>query len=146
MGDLKLKSDFENDARIDSKYTCDGQDVSPPLDISGVPEEAESLVLVVDDPDAPVGTWDHWILFNIPVSTSRIEEGGSAGVSGKNSWGKLGYGGPCPPSGVHRYVFKLYALNTKLDLEEGASKDQIEDAMENHILAKTELVGVYSRS
>ena len=99
-----------------------------------------------DDPDAPVGTWDHWIVFNIPPTTTRIIKGEEPiGIGGKNSWGRTGYGGPCPPLGVHRYLFKLYALDTMLSLKEKASKKEIESAMQGHIIAKTELIGLYKR-
>ena len=144
---MKLTSPaFEHNQGIPSEYTCDGADTSPELNIEDIPENTKSLVLINDDPDAPVGTWDHWIVFNIPPSTTKIEKGQEpSGVGGKNSWGKTGYGGPCPPSGTHRYFFKLYALDTELDLQEGATKADIESAMEGHILEKTELIGTYKR-
>jgi len=137
---------FEHNKEIPSEYTCDGSDTSPELNIEDVPQNAKNLVLINDDPDAPVGTWDHWIIFNIPPSTTKIEKGKEpAGVGGKNSWGKTGYGGPCPPSGTHRYFFKLYALDTELDLQEGSSKKEIESAMQDHIIEKTELIGTYKK-
>jgi len=144
---MKLTSlAFEHNQGIPLEYTCDGSDTSPELDIEDVPENTKSLVLINDDPDAPVGTWDHWIVFNIPASTTKIEKGKEpTGTAGKNSWGKTGYGGPCPPSGTHRYFFKLYALDTELDLKEGASKADIEKAMEGHIIEKTELIGTYQK-
>jgi len=143
---MKLTSPaFEHNQGIPSEYTCDGSDTSPELNIEDVPKNAKSLVLINDDPDAPVGTWDHWNVFNMPTDV-KIEKGSEpAGVGGKNSWGKTGYGGPCPPSGTHRYFFKLYALDTELSLEEGASKADIEKAMEGHIIEKTELIGTYKR-
>ena len=143
---MKLTSPaFANNQGIPSEYTCDGADTSPELNIEDVPDTAKSLVLINDDPDAPVGTWDHWIVFNMPTDV-KIEKGSEpAGVAGKNSWGKTGYGGPCPPSGTHRYFFKLYALDTELSLQEGASKVDIEKAMEGHILEKTELIGTYEK-
>ncbi len=147
MGNLKLTSPaFGDNSMIPAKYTCDGDDVSPELLIEGIPEEAKSLVLIIDDPDAPVGTWDHWIMFNIPI-VSKIEENSvpSRAVQGTNSFRKLDYGGPCPPSGTHRYMFKLYALDAALDLAEGASKADVESAMEGHILAQTKLIGLYKR-
>lgn len=144
---MKLTSPaFVHNSNIPSEYTCDGSDTSPELYIADAPKNAKSLVLINDDPDAPVGTWDHWIVFNIPPATAKISKGQEpAGVGGKNSWGRTGYGGPCPPSGVHRYFFKLYALDTMLNLNEGATKKEIEAAMQGHIIAKTELMGTYKR-
>lgn len=137
---------FEHNKEMPSEYTCDGADTSPELNIEDVPENAKSLVLINDDPDAPVGTWDHWIVFNIPPSTSKINKGQEpAGTAGKNSWGRTGYGGPCPPSGTHKYVFKLYALDTELNLPEGSTKKDIESAIEGHIIGQTELMGTYKR-
>ena len=146
--EMKLTSTaFQNNAPIPSDYTCDGSDLSPPLTISDVPSNTKSLVLISDDPDAPVGIWDHWVVFNIPLSTKEIAKGTEPeGTAGKNSWGRTGYGGPCPPSGTHRYFFKLYALDTMLNLPEGATKKDIEGAMQGHIVAKTELMGTYKRS
>lgn len=135
---------FENDGFIPSKHTCDGDDVNPPLNIKGIPEGAESLVLIVDDPDAPMGTWDHWIVWNIPP-VEKIEENTVLGTEGLNDFRKHSYGGPCPPSGTHRYFFKVYALDTKLDLGPNARKKNVERAMEGHILAKGEIIGLYSR-
>lgn len=144
---MKLTSPaFENEAMIPPEYTCVGSDISPELNIEGIPENAKSLVLIVDDPDAPAGTWDHWIVFNIPPTTKNIPKGNDPeGTSGKNSWGKTGYGGPCPPSGTHRYFFKLYALDTLLDLPEGSSKSEIESAMKGHVLEEAQLMGKYKR-
>ena len=144
---MKLTSSaFQHNAQIPSEFTCDGSDLSPPLSISDVPSNAKSLVLISDDPDAPVGTWDHWVVFNIPASTKEIPKGTEPkGTGGKNSWGRTGYGGPCPPSGTHRYFFKLYALDTMLNLPQGASKKDIEKAMQGHIVARTELMGTYKR-
>lgn len=135
---------FENDGFIPSKHTCDGDDVNPPLNIKGIPEGAESLVLIVDDPDAPMGTWAHWIVWNIPP-VEKIEENTVLGTEGLNDFRKHSYGGPCPPSGTHRYFFKVYALDTKLDLGPNARKKNVERAMEGHILAKGEIIGLYSR-
>lgn len=142
---MKLSSpDFKNNTMMPPELTCDGSDMSPELNIEDVPKNAKSLVLINDDPDAPVGTWDHWIIFNMPSTTEKIEKGQEPqGVGGKNSWGRAGYGGPCPPSGVHRYFFKLYALDTMLNLNEGATKKEIESAMHGHIIAKAELMGTY---
>ena len=141
-------SAFSSGQRIPTKFTCDGEDISPPLQWSEPPAGTQSLALIMDDPDAPAGTWDHWLLFNLPASSRGLPEqtgtpGGS--VAGKNSWGRTGYGGPCPPRGTHRYSFKLYALNTTLALPAGANKAQLLRAMADHILAQTELVGTYSR-
>ncbi len=146
--DMKLTSSaFANNQPIPSEYTCDGDDLSPPLSISDVPTNAKSLAFVMDDPDAPVGTWDHWVVFNIPLSTREIPKGTEPdGIAGKNSWGRTGYGGPCPPSGTHRYFFKLYALDTTLNLPQGSTKKDLERAMQGHIIAKAELVGIYKRN
>lgn len=148
---LTLTSDaFKHGELIPQKYTCDGEDMSPPLSWSGAPAKTKSFVLIMDDPDAPGGVWDHWILFNIAPSTTSLPEGGyplpSGAEEGINGWGRHGYGGPCPPDKMHRYLFKLYALDTMLDLLNGAKKSQIEAAMKNHILAHTELLGKYDRS
>jgi len=146
---MKIKSVFENNEKIPVKYTADGRNINPSLTISEIPQEAKSLVLINDDPDAPSGDWVHWLVFNIPVSGQSLEikENFTPENSqlGTNSFGRLEYGGPAPPSGTHRYFFKIYALDTKLNLEQGAEKPEIESAMQNHILEKTELVGVYSR-
>jgi len=139
-------SAFDQGAMIPSRYTCDGADVSPPLTISDVPEGTVSLALVMDDPDAPGGTFDHWLVWNIPAGTTRIPEGAEPeGVQGRTGFGRLGYGGPCPPSGTHRYRFKLYALDRTLDLPEGSGKSALESAMEGHVLAEALLEGRYSR-
>lgn len=144
---MKLTSPaFENNQSIPVKYTCDGEDLSPPLKIAEVPAEAKSLVLIVDDPDAPVGDWVHWTVLNIPPQTAEIAEGKAPeGLEGKTDFGTPGYGGPCPPGGTHRYFFKLYALDTKLNLPASAKKADIEKAMEDHIITRTELVGIYKR-
>jgi Raf kinase inhibitor-like YbhB/YbcL family protein len=141
-------SAFSGGQRIPSKYTCDGEDISPPLQWSEPPAGTQSLVLIMDDPDAPAGTWDHWLLFNLPAGSRSLAEraGTPAGsVAGENSWGRTGYGGPCPPRGTHRYFFKLYALDTTLPLPTGTNKSQLLRAIADHILAQTELVGTYSR-
>ncbi len=145
MEELTITSSvFENNGVIPAKYTCDGEDVNPPLSISGVPEGTESLVLIVDDPDAPMGTWDHWVVWNIPP-VKKIEGNSVPGTEGINDFRKHSYGGPCPPSGTHRYFFKVYALDTKLDLSSNSRKRDVEKAMEGHILAEGEIVGLYSR-
>jgi Raf kinase inhibitor-like YbhB/YbcL family protein len=137
---------FNHEETIPSKYTCEGDDVSPPLAFDTVPQGTVSLVLIMDDPDAPNGTWDHWVRFNIPVSETRIgEEVELLGMGGKNSWGSTGYGGPCPPSGEHRYLFKLYALDTMLTLSEGTSKEEVLVAMQGHVLESATLMGRYKK-
>ena len=148
-----ISSMFEHREKIPAQYTCDGNDMSPPLTISDVPDGVKSLVLIMDDPDAPAGIWDHWVVFNIPPDVTEIPEsqeprqtGGQApGVSGKNSFGNLEYHGPCPPDREHRYFFKLYALDVELDLPEGASKAEVEQAMAGHIIEQAELMGLYER-
>lgn len=139
---------FSPDAFIPGLYTCDGLDRSPALVWRGAPAETQSWVLIMDDPDAPNGTWDHWLLFNIPAKLQRLDEAAelpAGAVSGKNSWGNTGYGGPCPPSGTHRYIFKLYALDTQLNLASGVNKQELLNAMEGHVLASTQLTGLYTR-
>ncbi len=138
---------FKNDEPIPEIYTCDGQNINPPLLISEVPQNTQSLVLIVDDPDAPTGIWIHWILWNIDPKTTEIPENNvpSGATEGVTSFGKSGYGGPCPPQGTHRYFFKIYALDTKLTLSQDANISKLEEEIANHILAKGELVGLYSR-
>ncbi len=141
-------SAFAQGERIPTKYTCDGEDISPPLQWSNPPQGTQSFALIMDDPDAPVGTWVHWVLFNLPADTQELPEQTTlpAGAQdGKNSWGRTGYGGPCPPSGTHRYFFKLYALDTTVNLTSNADKAQLLRAMEGHILAQAEVMGTYSR-
>lgn len=144
---MKIESPvFENNRKIPAKYTCDGANINPPFIISGTPENAKSLVLIVDDPDAPAGTWVHWTLWNLDPALKEIEEDSvPEGIEGVTSFGKPGYGGPCPPSGTHRYFFKLYALDTILSISEISDKKVLEEAMKEHILASTEIVGLYSR-
>ena len=148
---MKITSSaFSDGALIPIKYTCDGDDISPPLVWNDIPENTASFVLINDDPDAPVGTWDHWILFNLDGKTTELAENVDlsklAGVQlGHNSWRRIDYGGPCPPYGTHRYFFKLYALDMKLDLSASSSKQDIEKAMTGHILAEAELLGRYKR-
>ena len=148
---MKITSSaFSDGALIPIKYTCDGDDISPPLVWNDIPENTASFVLINDDPDAPVGTWDHWILFNLDGKTTELAENVDlsklAGVQlGHNSWRRNDYGGPCPPYGTHRYFFKLYALDIKLDLPASSSKQDIEKAMAGHILAEAELLGRYKR-
>lgn len=143
---MKLSSSaFKNNGDIPVRYTCDGPDVSPPLEINGAPVECRSLVLIVDDPDAPRGTWNHWIVFNIPPQIASIAEDSVPGTQGVNDFRKTDYGGPCPPSGTHRYFFKLFALDSHLDLPAGVTRGKLEQAMEGHILDSCELMGRYYR-
>ena len=157
---LKMKltsSEFENNALIPSKYTCDGEQDSPRLKIEDVPEGTKSLVLIMDDPDIPqevkqargINVFDHWVLFNIDPNTKEIDTNQVPGVQGSNSAGENKYIGPCPPKQyqptMHRYFFKLYALDIQLDLQEGSTKTEVEKAMEGHILEQTELIGKYER-
>ncbi|MGC8981709.1 MAG: YbhB/YbcL family Raf kinase inhibitor-like protein [Minisyncoccia bacterium] len=145
---MKIESPaFENNKEIPSKYTCDGEDINPPLKFSDIPEDAKSLVLIVDDPDAPFGIFTHWIVWNIDPKTTFIEENSvpEGAIVGRNDFGRNSYGGPCPPSGTHHYYFKIYALDTTLNLDKNSSKKDLEKAMKNHILEKGELVGIYKR-
>lgn len=145
MPNLKLTSPaFANNAEMPAVYTCDGGNQIPPLEISGVPVGAKSLALIMDDPDASGGMWDHWILFNLPPEINKIDEH-TTGVGGLNSWGRTDYGGPCPGSGKHRYQFKLYALDTRLDLPTGTDKKTLEQAMAGHILDQIIHTGLYQR-
>jgi Raf kinase inhibitor-like YbhB/YbcL family protein len=146
MKELIIKSPvFETNSRLPKKYTCDGESISPPLVIEGTPKETKSLALLLLDPDAPSGIFDHWVVWNIPPSTSKIAEGTSPGTEGLNSAMDYGYHGPCPPSGTHRYIFKIYALDTELSLGANSRRKDIEKAMQGHILTKGEIVGLYSR-
>lgn len=145
---MKLTSPaFEHNQAIPAKYSCDGNDVNPPLVIADVPAEAKSLVLIVDDPDAPAGTWVHWVVWNIRPDTKKIEESSvpSEAEQGVTSFGEVGWGGPCPPDREHRYFFRLYALDTKLNLPPQANRAQADQAMSGHILDQAELVGRYQR-
>jgi len=143
---MKLTSpSFNHNQMIPKKFTCQGEDISPALQISDLPLGAKSLGLIVDDPDAPGGTWVHWVVFNIPVM-NEIKEKSIPGLQGINDFGKKDYGGPCPPSGTHRYFFKVYALDTQLNLKEGSGKETLESAMKGHILGKGELIGLYKKS
>jgi len=148
-GGAKMKmtsSAFQEGGNIPSKFSCDGADTSPPLQIADVPSGAKSLVLIVDDPDAPSGLFTHWTAWNISPQTSTIAEGSPPkGVQGTNDFGKSGYGGPCPPSGTHRYYFKIFALDRELDLPSGAKRGQLDAAMKGHVIAQGELIGRYSR-
>jgi Raf kinase inhibitor-like YbhB/YbcL family protein len=151
--DIKVSSAaFEEGGMIPVKYTCDEEDISPPLAWDSIPEGTKTLALICDDPDAPMGTWVHWVLFNLPGDISELPENipperelESGAKQGTNDFGRIGYGGPCPPGGTHRYYFKLYALDAELDLEAGARKPHLLEAMEGHILAEGQLMGRYSR-
>lgn len=153
---MKLTSTaFQENTKIPSKYTCDSDNVNPPLKLERIPENTKSWVLIMDDPDIPdfvkekfnIEKWDHWVVWNIPPQQMSINENEEPnGVLGKNSGGNLGYAGPCPPDREHRYIFKAYALDTKLDLPEGSSKQQVIDAMQGHIIEETELIGLYERN
>ena len=143
---------FEEEGMIPKKYTCDADDISPPLTWESVPEGTKSLAIICDDPDAPMGTWAHWVLFNLPPDTKELIENVSAteileygAMQGTNDFGNIGYGGPCPPGGTHRYFFKLYALDTMLNLEAGIEKADLLNAMEGHIIFETQLMGRYTR-
>lgn len=151
---MKISSEvFSPGEYIPEKYTCDGEDVSPPLVWSDPPEGVGSFALIMEDPDAPVGTWIHWVLYNIPGQSLSLGEAihpeaelADGSLHGQNSWKALGYGGPCPPSGAHRYYFRLYALDTVLDLPAGASKKDLLSAVEGHVLAEASLMGLYART
>ncbi len=150
---MKIWSDaFKNGENIPVRFTCDGTDISPSLFWSDIPEGSRSLVLICDDPDAPGETWVHWVVFNIPPDEKGMAEdysrnlpGNIHTIQGNNSWGRNGYGGPCPPGGEHRYYFKLYALDIMLDLNSKVIKKDILNAVRHHILAETEVMGKYSR-
>lgn len=148
LGSIQVASSaFAFGEMIPARYTCDGENLSPPLVWSGIPQDAKSVALIMDDPDAPAGTWVHWVLYDIPPKLEGLDEGsGETGVDGVNSWNNTGYGGPCPPPGnPHRYYFKLYALDTELYLQAGTPKADIEKAMQGHILAEGQLMGKYGR-
>lgn len=136
---------FKHNEFIPSKYNCDGMNINPALSLSGIPKDAKTLALIMDDPDAPMGTFDHWIMWNIPVK-EQIEENSAPGVQGKNGRKENKYTGPCPPSGTHHYHFKIYALDTKLGLPEDSDKKALEKAMAGHVIASAELVGLYKRN
>ena len=151
--EIKITSSaFEEGGMIPAKYTCDGADVSPPLQWDAVPQGSKSIALICDDPDAPMGTWVHWVLFNLPAETKELAENippvetlPNGARQGLSDFGRIGYGGPCPPGGTHRYFFKIYALDTEIGLEAGANKRQLLKAMEGHILEQGQLVGKYKR-
>ena len=150
MGELTLQSSvFSNEEEIPRKYGYKNDNVNPPLEINGVPKDAQSLALIMDDPDAQAAVgkvWVHWVLWNIPPNTNEIAENSipTNSIGGKTDFGEIGYGGPAPPDKEHTYVFKLYALDTELDLEKGSSKADVENAMKNHIVAEAKLEGKYA--
>jgi Raf kinase inhibitor-like YbhB/YbcL family protein len=147
-GKMKITSSaFAQGGNIPSKFTCDGADTNPPLRLEGAPAEAKSLALIVDDPDAPIGLFTHWLVWNIDPKTTVIEENSapSNAIQGKNDFGRTGYGGPCPPSGTHRYFFKIFALDRQLDLPAGSKRAQFDAEMRGHIIGQGELMGRYSR-
>lgn len=153
ISSFQLTSDaFANNESIPEVYSCDGKNISPALTWNEPPTGTQSFALIMDDPDAPGGTWVHWVLFNIPASARSLPEAFSpvailpdGSTSGISSFGRMGYGGPCPPSGTHHYFFKLYALDEKLSISVGADKGELEKAMTGHILAQSELVGTYGK-
>jgi hypothetical protein len=150
---LELRSTaFQNGEMIPSQYTCDGDDVSPPMTWLGVPAEAESLVLILEDIDSVKGVWSHWVVYDVPPGVNALPEGvrpsrslSRGGVQGRNDFGNIGYGGPCPSDGkVHRYVFRLYALDTELSLDPGATREDVLGRIEGHVIDETELMGRYT--
>lgn len=151
--EIKITSPaFENEGMIPAKYTCDGEDISPPLQWDAVPEGTKSIALISDDPDAPMGTWVHWVLFNLPADARELKENippdktlPNGAKQGTSDFGRIGYGGPCPPGGTHRYFFKIYALDTELSLQAGARKRDLLKAMEGHIVGQGQLMGKYKR-
>jgi Raf kinase inhibitor-like YbhB/YbcL family protein len=151
--EIKLASvAFKDGQSIPAPYTCDGVNISPPLEWSGAPKTAKTVAIVVDDPDAPAGTWVHWVLYNLPADNIGLVENVPAtenlkagGFQGQNDFGKIGYGGPCPPSGTHRYFFRIYALDSELPLKAGATKAELMKAMEGHIVLQGQLMGTYRR-
>lgn len=138
---------FKNNSKIPSKYTCDDENINPPLELSGIPRQTKSLVLIMDDPDAPSKTWVHWVVYNIDPFTTRIKENSvpQGALAGTTDFRKSDYGGPCPPSGIHRYFFKLYALDTILDAPNGLTKQQVLEKVRDHVIEEAELVGLYKR-
>ena len=135
---------FSHNGNIPLQYTCEGENFNPPIEIDDVPDDTETLALIMEDPDAPRGVFVHWLLWDLPPHSSIIERT-NQGISGRNDFGKIGYGGPCPPSGTHRYFFTIYALDNAPELESGADKEALLDAMKGHTLAKGELMGLYSK-
>ena len=147
-----LSTAFEEGGMIPPQYTCDGQDISPPLSWQSIPEGTRSIALIADDPDAPMGTFVHWVLYDLPADVRELQENvpdaktlSNGAKQGANGFGRIGYGGPCPPSGTHRYFFKIYALDTATNLLPGQKKAQLLRAMEGHILAQGQIMGKYQR-
>jgi len=138
-------SAFEHNERIPAKYTCNGQNINPPLRIEDIPPGTQSMAVIVDDPDAPGKTFLHWLIWDIKP-TNEIAENTAPGTQGRTDFGKPAYGGPCPPSGTHRYFFRVYALGTTLGLSEGSSRADLEQAMKGHVLAEAEIIGLYAQS
>jgi hypothetical protein len=138
-------SAFEHNERIPAKYTCNGQNINPPLRIEDIPPGTQSMAIIVDDPDAPGKTFLHWLIWDIEP-TNEIAENTAPGTQGRTDFGKPAYGGPCPPSGTHRYFFRVYALGTTLGLPEGSSRADLEQAMKGHVLAEAEIIGLYAQS
>ncbi|MGI9649345.1 MAG: YbhB/YbcL family Raf kinase inhibitor-like protein [Acidimicrobiia bacterium] len=136
---------FDHEGAIPARYSCDGEDISPPLTLKAIPPGAGAMVLIMDDPDAPVGVWDHWVEYDIPVLEVIAEDAVTLGTKGLNSWGRDGYGGPCPPGGTHRYIFTVYILEAAVGLEPGATKGEVLAAIADHVLAEATLMGTYSR-
>ena len=141
---------FKEGASIPAQFTCEGANISPELSWSGIPKQTKSVALIVDDPDAPHGTWVHWVVFNIPANVTRLPQKASinsiGGIEGLTSYNRIGYSGPCPPSGTHRYYFKLYALDSLLTLDSTARKEKVIEAMQGHILAEGQLMGRYQKT
>jgi Raf kinase inhibitor-like YbhB/YbcL family protein len=150
---MKVESSaFSEGGLMSARFSCDGEDISPLLTWKEAPAGTRSFALICDDPDAPMGTWIHWVIYNIPGNAMQLEENipphkelSNGTMQGTNSWSRIGYGGPCPPSGTHRYFFKLYALDTMIELKPGVNKDQLFRAMAGHILAEAQLIGKYKR-
>lgn len=141
---------FKDQGEIPATYTCDGEDISPPLEWTNIPPDTKSFALISDDPDAPMGTWVHWVVFNLPPETVSLPQGiqhlPAGAMEGINDFRRIGYGGPCPPGGVHRYYFKLYALDTMLTLRSGAAKAELLKAMQGHVLAEATIMARYRRA
>ena len=145
QGQLSLHSiAFSHGGHIPPLYTCEGKDINPPIEISGIPGDAKSLALIMEDPDAPNGTFYHWLMWNIPPQ-NVINENNTPGICGRNNFNKNNYGGPCPPDGEHRYFFRIFALDTELELPEGSSHSDLVNAMEGHILASGDIMGHYKK-
>ncbi|HYX28011.1 MAG TPA: YbhB/YbcL family Raf kinase inhibitor-like protein [Pyrinomonadaceae bacterium] len=150
---IKLSSSaFKDSGPIPKQYTCDGVNISPPLEWTGIPKTGKTIAIIADDPDAPAGTWVHWIVYNLPAesiglieNTPATDEIKGGGFQGRNDFKDIGYGGPCPPSGTHRYFFKIYALDSELPLKAGATKAEVENAMAGHIVGQGQLIGTYRK-